>query len=347
MADIVLGIGTSHSPVLSLPVDLWPAYAEGDKRNPELLKPPHGEHLTYEQLLAQADPAIGKQITPEYFKAQYDACQRGIEALTQTLREVKPDTIVMISDDQDEIFFDDNYPAISIYWGETLRNIPRQPRGAASDAAMWGYAKEDREYPADSALGLHLIESLMEQDFDIAHSRYLHEQYGGTIGPAGYVNRTRTTPTRPQGMIHGFGFVVSRLLDGMTVPMVPVTLNTCYPPNQPSPRRCYQLGQAIRRAIEAWDSPKRVAVLASGGLSHFVVDEELDRMVLDAFARKDGELLSSLPKERLNSATSETRNWIAAAGACEHLDFELFEYVANRRTPAGTGGGWAFGRWTT
>jgi hypothetical protein len=42
MAEIVLGIGTSHTPLLSLAPELWLEYAKGDQHNPELAYPPHG-----------------------------------------------------------------------------------------------------------------------------------------------------------------------------------------------------------------------------------------------------------------------------------------------------------------
>ena len=64
------------------------------------------------------------------------------------------------------------------------------------------------------------------------------------------------------------------------IPIVPVALNTYFPPNQPRPRRCYDLGQAIRKAVQSAKGGARVGILASGGLSHFTVDEELDRRVL-------------------------------------------------------------------
>jgi hypothetical protein len=202
------------------------------------------------------------------------------------------------------------------------------------------------DVPVDAALGKHLIESLIDADFDVAHMRYLRDEYGGTIGPAGYITQTRTTPPRPQAMPHGYAFVVKRIMNATVCPIVPVFQNTCYPPNQPTPRRCYTLGKALRRAIESWDQERRVAVVASGGLSHFVVDEELDRMLLKGIAEKDGELLGALPRQRLNSASSEIRNWITASGACEHLAFRLLDYLPGYRTPAGTGGGWAFGVWS-
>ena len=56
-------------------------------------------------------------------------------------------------------------------------------------------------------------------------------------------------------------------------------------------------------------------VVASGGLSHFVVDEELDQIVLGAMRANDGEALRRIDPRRLNSGTSEVRNWIAASAA--------------------------------
>ena len=123
--------------------------------------------------------------------------------------------------------------------------------------------------------------------------------------------------------------------------------NTCYPPNQPTPRRSFATGQAIATAVREWKEPARVAVIASGGLSHFVVDEELDRMVLGALETKDDKALQTIPRNRLHSAASEALNWVAVGGAMHDtsLKMELLAYVPVYRSPAATGGGWAFARW--
>lgn len=335
--------------MLSMPPEYWAPYAEGDKQSRELVSPPDGALLTYTALLERADPTISTRLSQERFDAQYAACQRGIEQLSQAVRAANVDTLVVIGDDQDELFYDDNMPAISVYWGEEMPIIPREPRPGASEAmnsSLWGYGSRELEYPIDSALGKHLVESLIEQEFDVAHARYVKELSSGVIGPAGYVSNARVTPPKRQGMIHAFSFIAERILHNDPIPFVPVTVNTCYPPNQITPRRCYALGQAIRRAVEAWDVDRRVGVVGTGGLSHFVVDEDLDRTVLKAMKEKDAECLRSLPRQRLNSAASEIRNWVTAAGALEHLDMSLIDYVPVYRTPAGTGGGWAFATWS-
>lgn len=348
MAEIVLGIGSSHTPIVSLPAELWPAYAENDKRNPALLTVPDGVPITFDELLQRADPAIAALATPEHFREQHDRAQRAIAALEQTFAAVAPDSVVIIGDDQEELLFDDGMPSIAVYWGETMRVLPRWQglTVGVAQAAAWGYGEEETDIAVDTALGRHLIGFLVAHDFDVAHLRYLRDEYGGTIGPIDWISTPRVTPPRPQGMPHAFSFVVRRIMHATQRPIVPLFLNTFYPPNQPTPRRCYALGRAIRAAIEAWDTDKRVAIVASGGLSHFVVDEELDRNVLTGLAKKDGALLSALPEQRLGSGTSEIRNWIVAGGACEHLQFRLFDYIAGYRTPAGTGGGWAFATWT-
>ena len=124
--------------------------------------------------------------------------------------------------------------------------------------------------------------------------------------------------------------------------VVPIFLNSFFPPKQPCPRRCYELGQAARQAVEKFPEDARVGILASGGLSHFLVDEEFDRAILKAIADKDAGFLQNLPRHKLNAGSSEILNWVALAGAAEHLDLNWFEYVPGYRTPAGTGTGLSF-----
>jgi 3-O-methylgallate 3,4-dioxygenase len=173
-----------------------------------------------------------------------------------------------------------------------------------------------------SGLAVHLIESLMDTGFDLASSKSLRAGEGEGHALA-YVHRHVVAADNP-------------------VPVVPIFLNTYYAPNQPRPARCYAFGQAVRRAVEAFAGDLRVGVLASGGLSHFLVDEEFDRAILEAVADKDGDFLRKLPRNKLNAGSSEILNWVALAGAAEHLDLDWFEYVPGYRTPAGTGTGLSF-----
>ena len=106
------------------------------------------------------------------------------------------------------------------------------------------------------------------------------------------------------------------------------------------------MGKEIRAAIDSWPQDIRVGVIASGGLSHFVVDEEIDGIVMKALREGDSDTLVSLPRERLNSGTSEIRNWITMADATEGLSHQWSDYVPGYRTLAGTGCAMGFGIWS-
>jgi aromatic ring-opening dioxygenase catalytic subunit (LigB family) len=322
---------------------------EEDKVNSMLVNPTSGEPTTYEALLSSLQGKVYK-VDEALFQHQWTACQRALKLLGDTIREAAPDVLIVVSADQRELLFDDNMPSVMIYWGQSIPLLVRQIPENASKVArswVWGYGDTDMELPVDSALGYHLIRHFVANDFDVSHSRYLHQDhlYGGEIGPAGYMSQKSVVLPKRQGIGHGWSFIVKRILDNKPIPIVPVMQNATFPPNIPTPRRCYALGRALREGIEAWSSDARVCVIASGGLSHFVTDEDIDRTTIDALMRKEQSTLCSLPLDRLKSAAGEIRSWITVGAACGHLSAELVDYVPVYRSAAGTGGGWGFMRW--
>ena len=86
----------------------------------------------------------------------------------------------------------------------------------------------------------------------------------------------------------------------------------------------------------------RVGFFASGGLSHFLVDEAFDVAVLDALRHNDTAFFRNAPLHKLQSGNSEIRNWICLAGAAAVLDLAWTSYVPGYRTPALTGTGLGF-----
>jgi 3-O-methylgallate 3,4-dioxygenase len=131
----------------------------------------------------------------------------------------------------------------------------------------------------------------------------------------------------------------------LKLPVIPVILNTFDPPNQPTPRRCVALGNALRELIAEWPQDLRVGVIASGGLSHFVVDEALDQHVLAAIRRKDLAALAALDPLQLQAGSSEIRNWIVVGAMARDLDLGEVDYIPGYRSPALTGTGLAFATW--
>src|ERR1700761_8859018 len=120
MARVVAGIGTSHSPMFALPADRGERYASRDHLNPELIYPPHGWNLSYDEALAVLPEEIrGQPRTLEVFTRQFGLCETALGQLAQTLASVQPDVTVIISDDQDEWLFEDNMPMFSVYWGDS------------------------------------------------------------------------------------------------------------------------------------------------------------------------------------------------------------------------------------
>jgi 3-O-methylgallate 3,4-dioxygenase len=334
MARIVLGLGTSHTPMLNMGVEDWPRFEELDRRRVHLH--PDGRPATFDELLAVAPSSLRAEIAPESLAKRHAEAMAALDRLHRTLTEAKLDTIVIVGDDQKELYHDDHMPAVLVYRGETIANVPNRttvamdpdvawrPDWARRASARYYEETETRHYPVDATLANHLIASLTDREFDVATANALPEG---------------------EGEGHAFGFVHQRIMNRAAIPVVPVFLNTYYPPNQPSPRRCYRLGQAIREAVESYPQDIRVGVVASGGLSHFTINEALDREVIRALGEKDAGALQSLPREQLNSGNSEIRNWICAAGALEHLDLKWVHYAPGYRTLAGTGTGLCFGHW--
>jgi 3-O-methylgallate 3,4-dioxygenase len=136
-------------------------------------------------------------------------------------------------------------------------------------------------------------------------------------------------------------------MNDRVVPSVPVVLNTFYPPNQPTAARCYEFGKSIAKAIESWDNDARVALIASGGLTHFVIDEEIDQAILAAMREGKVDKITALGEGVFQSGTSEIKNWIPVAGAMAKVQFDmhLIDYVPCYRSEAGTGNAMGFVYW--
>jgi len=342
MAKVIGGFASSHTPLMSMPGELWVKQGERDRNNRELVKMPEGVRVTYDELLASANPELAKVINVETFLKREENIQKGLDELEKRFGQTNPDVVVMFGDDQSGWFFDDNMPLINVYWGDSVHILPR----TNPDGYYRNELTEEQDWPVASELGLHIIEALVDRDFDVSHSHYQRETYGGKIGPATwYLDMERSTAPRPAGLQHAFGFALGRWFDGKKIPIVPISINTCYPPNWISPRRAYALGRAVREIVEAWDSDKTVAFATTGGLSHFVVDEELDRLALKGLSEANGELLTSLPRQRLQSAATEIINWVANAGAMGDARMEVITYEPGYRSLAGTGCGCGVGHW--
>lgn len=330
MAEIVAGIGTSHSPILVINGPMWEERAATEKQSKNLVDM-DGVVRSYSDLERHVNAKYADIAKVPRFIEQYQASQRALDHLAADLDEINPDVLVIIGDDQEELFGFNNLPAISVFYGDKIRNMvkhggPATPRWAMEVARGRGMDAA-HEYPAAPELARHFIEVLIDAGIDVA---------------------TAADVTDPDK--HGFGhaitFPIVRLMKNRKYPVVPILLNTYFPPNQPTPQRCLEIGHALRRAVESYPASVRVAIMASGGLSHMVTHEPLDHQVLQALREWDESTLANLPLKLLESGTSEIRNWVLMAGAIRGMTMRWSEYIPVYRTPAGTGIGLGFALWS-
>ncbi len=330
MAEIVLGIGSSHGPLLSTPPEKWDLRAQADRENKKHWY--RGKTYDYESLLKERAPGFAAEVTVEARRERFAQCHKAMEALTRKFKETAPDAVVILGNDQREFFDEGLTPSITVYRGGEIRNLQHTPANSPPgiNIAEPGNApQEGASYPGSTALADHILDSLAAENFDLAQS-------------------DQTPTAAPRGGIpHAYGFLYHSILGDTPPPSVPIILNVHFPHNVPKNRRCLDLGAALARAIRGFNGFKRVAIMASGGLTHFVVDEELDRKILAAMQTCDEAALEAIPESMFKVGTAEIKNWYPAIAAANKagLRYHLVDYVPCYRSEAGTGNAMAFVYW--
>jgi len=326
--------------MLSIASEYWPDRALADRANPQHFY--NGRIYTFDQMaeLRRAEK-LDEQSSPQVREQRYQRCQLAIKALGDELERAAPDIAVVVGNDQMEIFTSEHVPAFAVFWGPYVEGIPRTPEFLAKLPPGISRAELDRtpsvytQYPCVPELGRHVIETATATGFDVTQLTKLPR---GEIG-------SNAVP-------HAYGFVYRRIMRDRVPPQVPVFVNTFYPPNQPTAARCWEFGKMLARAVRSWgdgngSEDKRVALIASGGMTHFVVNEGFDHRVLDALCKGDSAALCALPESMFQAGTSEIKNWIVVAGAMAEigLKMNLVDYVPCYRSEAGTGSGMGFATW--
>ena len=312
MAKIVLGMAASHGPLAGDPARAmgtseWRPI--GAIRRWSIATAPSNSRSWPSCALTRT---WSEQIKLPVKQKRYDACQRAMAEMARVFKEVQPDVAVLVGNDQMEVFEDANIPAFMVCFGDSVDNIPfsdEQKKRLAPGieiAEPNHHGKTAETYPGHPKLGRHLIEALVERDFDVAASARLPQSASSNIS----------------GLPHAYGFIYRRIMQDNFVPGGAVLHQHVLSAQPAEHRRCFSLGTALAEAIDSWDEDLRVAVIGSGGMSHFVVDEELDRGFLDAMQRKDAEALISIPPYNFRSGTSELKNWIPVAGAMNEVGAE-------------------------
>jgi len=328
MAEIVLGMWTSHGPTLSTTPQQWLMRVKADKDRPS--HPFRLGNYSFDELKElRKSENLGDQASVEERTIRHARCQQAITKMADIWDEIKPDVAVIMGNDQKEIFTDQMIPAFTVFSGDTLFNEPASVEQIPLMAPGIHEAEEGHnppeytEYPGQVELSRLIIKQATLDGFDVAQMTKIprHENHWSA------------------GVGHAFGYIYRQVMRDNVVPNVPIIANTFSPPNQPTAKRCFDFGKMVGRAIDAWDSDLKVAVFGSGGMSHFVIDEELDQLFMKALAERDTDTLTSLKEGHFQTGTSELKNWISAAGVLFDTDLkgDVIDYVPCYRSEAGTG----------
>ncbi|WP_419887909.1 hypothetical protein ACN6MT_21150 [Neobacillus niacini] len=146
------------------------------------------------------------------------------------LEDSGADVIVLISDDHFNSYFYDHMPSFTIGIGE---------------CEGWGdWQIPKYKIPVQQDLAKHILNTSLANNVDFAFTLKMKVDHGHTQG-------------------------IYFLNPDLKIPVVPIAVNTSAPP-LPTMDRCFQIGEVVKKAIESWDNDLKVAIVASGGLSHWV-----------------------------------------------------------------------------
>lgn len=300
---VVSGLASSHAPFLLCPADQWPKVHRGLAGN------------------VPQPAALGAE-TQEVIEGYLERSRAAFAEIRQQLERARPDALIIVGDDQDEVFSGALIPHFAMYLGDEIE-------GTSSISWLGQSNAENRiRMRCNSAVARIALQGLVDHGFDVSFIEKL------------------TPLARPdRGLSHAFTRI-ARLagIDALDIPVVILFMNAYHPP-LPSAARCLALGRALRDIFA--DRPERVAIYGSGGLSHDPlgpragwVDEPLDRWVLDRIAHGESASFQNLftfDSDALRGGTGEIRCWLVVAGALEGVKGRIIDYIPSRMALTGLG----------
>ena len=184
-------------------------------------------------------PAIGAAMDlGKTEEAYWQPLFAGYEYSKQWMKDNKPDVVILVFNDHATAFSLDMIPTFAIGTADQY-----QPADEG-----WG----PRPVPVvqgHSALASHIAHSVIQQDFDLTIVNKMDVDHGLTV---------------PLSLMCGS---LDPKTDQWPCPVIPVAVNVVQYP-VPSGKRCFDLGQAIRKAVESYDEDLNVHIWGTGGMSH-------------------------------------------------------------------------------
>ena len=253
-------------------------------------------------------PAVGAALDLGKTKEAYwSPVFEGYDRAKEWFKEVKPDAVILIYNDHASAF--------------SLEMIPTFAIGCATSFAPADEGWGPRPVPVVEGypeLAWHIAQSTILDEFDITIINQMDVDHGLTVPLSLMFGQPQAWPCK----------------------VIPVAVNVVqYPP--PAGNRCYQLGKAIRRAVESFDSNERIVIMGTGGMSHQLqgpragfINKEFDRAFLDGLTQ-DPDALAKISHlryvEEAGSEGIELVMWLIMRGA---LNQEVKEIHRHYHVPA-------------
>ncbi|GAA6186629.1 class III extradiol dioxygenase subunit beta [Aliiglaciecola sp. NS0011-25] len=259
-------------------------------------------------------PAIGAAIdngktTDPYWQPLF----AGYDFAKEWIKEQKPDVVILVYNDHATAFDLNLVPTFAIACGEEF---------APADEG-WG-PRPVPNVKGHPLLASHIAQSVIQDDFDLTVVNTIDVDHGLTVPLSLMFGQPENWPCK----------------------VIPVAVNVVLYP-APSGQRCYNLGQAIRKAVESFDEDLNVQIWGTGGMSHQLqgpraglINQEFDNNFLDRIVDSPEELAKIPHFDYLNEAGSEGIElvmWLIMRGALNN-DVELkkrFYHVPASNTAVG------------
>jgi hypothetical protein len=247
-------------------------------------------------------------------EAERTRLRMGFDRARQMLEDARPDVLITFADDHFDRCFFDNLPAFLVGVGEE-----------AVGPAVAGFNLPTVRLPIAHELARFIVREGLEGGVDFAFSEELA------------LDHAEMAP-----MIH--------LTPRWDLPIIPIVVNAFAPP-MPSLKRCFDVGSFVGGCIARWPENTRVAILGTGGLSHWVgppetgkINEEFDRWFLERLTQREiPEINRRYARyEDLEAVAGngghEIRDWLAVAGAMpSRLRPQVLAYEPLKAWSTGTG----------
>jgi protocatechuate 4,5-dioxygenase beta chain len=259
-------------------------------------------------------PAIGAAVDmgkteTDYWKPLFE----GYEPAKAWMAKKAPDVAIIVYNDHNNAF--------------DFTMIPTFAIGCADEFIIADEGWGARPVPAvkgDPELASHLVQSLVLDEFDITIVNDMQVDHGLTV---------------PMSLLFGQP-------EAWPVRVIPVAVNVVqYPP--PTGNRCYNLGKAIKKAVESWEEDLDVVIFGTGGMSHQIqgpraglINQDFDKMFLDGLTQDPEKLAQIAHLQYMREAGAEAVElvmWLVMRGALGDKVEEIYRFMHVPASSTGVG----------